>query len=147
MKMRLARTILTRPGPTSIWHSFIATKASLPKPSHSRSAHLKVDEKKLGAEHLDTAKDLIVLANLYRDTAQYTKAEPLYQRALKIREKSLGPNHTTVATTLDELAALYWEKGQSAKAEPLSQRAAGIRARIKEERPPTATKSPATQTN
>ena len=107
----------------------------------------KVDEKKLGAEHLDTAKDLIVLANLYRDTAQYTKAEPLYQRALKIREKSLGPNHTTVATTLDELAALYWEKGQSAKAEPLSQRAAGIRARIKEERPPTATKSPATQTN
>src|SRR5437762_7162465 len=108
---------------------------------------LKVGEKKLGAEHLDTAKDLIVLANLYRDTAQYTKAEPLYQRALKIREKSLGPNHTTVATTLDELAALYSEKGQSAKAEPFSQCAAGIRARIKEERPPTATKSPATQTN
>ena len=54
---------------------------------------LKVDEKKLGADHLDTAKDLIVLANLYRDTAQYAKAEPLYQRALKIREKSLGPNH------------------------------------------------------
>jgi tetratricopeptide (TPR) repeat protein len=108
---------------------------------------VKVDEKKLGAGHLDTAKDVLVLANLYRETGQYAKAEPLYQRVLKIREKTLGPNNSSVATTLDELAAFYWEKGQPAKAEPLSQRAAGIRARNKEEHPPAASKSPATQTN
>ena len=99
---------------------------------------MKIDEKSLGPEHLDTAKNLIDLGNLYQETGQYAKAEPLYKRALKIREKILGPDHRTVAECLDELAALYWAKGESAKAEPLSQRAAGIRTRIKEERPPAA---------
>jgi tetratricopeptide (TPR) repeat protein len=96
---------------------------------------LKIEEKKLGQDHLDTAKTLDNLGHLYFDTGQYAKAEPLYQRALKIREKILGAEHSSVAETLDDLAALYWAKGESAKAEPVSQRAAGIRANLKQNRP------------
>jgi tetratricopeptide (TPR) repeat protein len=96
---------------------------------------LKIEEKKLGPDHLDTAKTLDNLGELYFETGQYAKAEPLFQRALKIREKVLGSEHASVAECLDQLAALYWQKGQPAKAEPLSQRAAGIRASLKQNRP------------
>jgi hypothetical protein len=40
------------------------------------------------------------LAELYRTTGAYAKAEPLYQRALVINEKALGPEHPTTATSL-----------------------------------------------
>jgi uncharacterized protein HemY len=68
---------------------------------------LAIDEKKLGSEHVDTAKCLDDLGDLCRETGQYAKAEPLYQRALKIGEKMLGSDHFSVAETLDDFAALY----------------------------------------
>jgi tetratricopeptide (TPR) repeat protein/CHAT domain-containing protein len=56
----------------------------------------------------------------------YTKAEPLYQRALKINEKARGTDHPEIATVLNNLADLYRSMGNYAKAEPLLQRALKI---------------------
>jgi tetratricopeptide (TPR) repeat protein len=61
-----------------------------------------------------------------RAQGAYTKAEPLYVRALDIREKALGPNHPLVATSLNNLALLYKAQGAYAKAEPLYTRALAI---------------------
>jgi CHAT domain-containing protein len=66
------------------------------------------------------------LAELYRATGAYAKAEPLYQLALAIHEKALGPEHPDTAVLLNNLAALYQATGAYAKAEPLYQRALTI---------------------
>ena len=58
--------------------------------------------------------------------AQYTEAEPLYQRALAIREKMLGAEHLLTASSLNNLAALYESQGKYEQAEPLYQRALAI---------------------
>jgi hypothetical protein len=52
----------------------------------------------------------------YNDQGQYTKAEPLCQRALAIREKVCGSEHRDVANSLNNLAALYKTQGQYADA-------------------------------
>jgi tetratricopeptide (TPR) repeat protein len=66
------------------------------------------------------------LAELYHSAGDYTKAEPLLQRALKIREEALGPDHPNTATSLNNLAGLHSDMGDYAKAEPLYQRALKI---------------------
>jgi CHAT domain-containing protein len=60
----------------------------------------------------------------------YSKAEPLYQRALAIYEKTLGPEHPNTATSLNNLAELYDAMGAYGKAEPLSQRALAISEKV-----------------
>ncbi len=57
---------------------------------------------------------------------KYSKAEPLYQRALQIREKVLGAEHPDVAQSLNNLAELYRAQGLYGQAEPLYQRALQI---------------------
>lgn len=66
------------------------------------------------------------LAGFYYSRAVYTKAEPLYKRALKWKEQNLGAEHPSVATTLNNLAALYDAQGRYEKAEPLFLRAIAI---------------------
>ncbi|HMS85255.1 MAG TPA: tetratricopeptide repeat protein [Nitrospira sp.] len=58
--------------------------------------------------------------------AQYTEAEPLFQRALAINEQALGPTHPDVATSLNNLALLHNAQGAYAQAEPLYQRALAV---------------------
>jgi len=58
--------------------------------------------------------------------AEYSKAEPLYQRSLAIREKSLGKDHPDVATSLNNLALLYKAQGNYAEAKLLYQRSLAI---------------------
>jgi hypothetical protein len=68
---------------------------------------LAISEKRLGAEHPDTATSLDNLAGLYYDKGDYAQAEPLYRRALAIREKTLGAEHPDTATVFNNLALLY----------------------------------------
>jgi len=89
----------------------------------------------LGPEHPDVAQSLNNLAELYRAQGQYTKAAPLYQRALAIWEKALGSEHPRVATVLENYALLLWETNQKAKAAELMTRAQAIRAKHAEENP------------
>lgn len=78
----------------------------------------------------DEHPDLAILANnlaaLYADFAQYTRAEPLYRRALKIWEKALGKDHPNVASALNNLAGLLSAQGNYAQADPLYRRAMEI---------------------
>ena len=68
------------------------------------------------------------LAEVYRTQGDYTKAEPLFKRALVIREAAFGPDHPDVAFSLDNLATLYRATKRIEEAEKLEQRAAQIRA-------------------
>ena len=79
-------------------------------------------ENVLGSEHPDVAQSLTNLAELYRAQGDYTKAEPLHQRAWGY-EKVLSPEHPDVANSLNNLAVLYRVQGDYTKAEPLHQRA------------------------
>ncbi len=45
-------------------------------------------------EHHEMAKDILELANLYFTVGQYSKAEPLYQRAIVIWESTFGPENS-----------------------------------------------------
>ena len=46
---------------------------------------LEMRECTLGPDHLDLAQSLNNLAALYNDRKQFSKAEPLYERALEIK--------------------------------------------------------------
>lgn len=81
-----------------------------------------IDEMAVDPEHLDTAividsnRPLLYedeatainnMAEMYRKTGAYAKAEPLYKRAIAIREKVLGPKHPDTAKSRKGLAELY----------------------------------------
>ncbi len=68
---------------------------------------MKIREKALGSEHLDTLASLNSLAALYSDMGAYEKALPLYELVLKIREKTPGPDHPDTAISLNNLALVY----------------------------------------
>src|SRR2546421_5612036 len=77
------------------------------------------------------AADLLYEAGYYwYQHAEYTQAEPLYQRALRIFEQVEGPEHPSTAATLHELAWLYLEQGKYEQAEPLFQRALRIHEQV-----------------
>ncbi len=63
------------------------------------------------------------LGSLYHDQGKYTKAEPLYKRALKIDEKAFGLDHPFVTSDMNNLAMLYYDQGKYTEAEPLYKRA------------------------
>ena len=94
---------------------------------------LDINQKALGPEHPDVARDLNNLALLYDDQGKYAKAEPLYQRALKIDEKALGPEHPNVATIASGLAVTLRKLGRDAEAKAYEDKAAAIRAKINQE--------------
>ena len=62
------------------------------------------------------------LAEVYRQTGQFAKAEPLYRRSVTILEKALGPTHPEVALALSNLALFFMTTGQYATADTLYQR-------------------------
>jgi CHAT domain-containing protein/Tfp pilus assembly protein PilF len=80
-----------------------------------------------GPEHIDVARALENLANLYSDQGDYAKAEPIFRRALAIKEKEFGPEHPAVAATLTNLANHYLAQDDYLQAEPLHRRAIEIK--------------------
>jgi CHAT domain-containing protein len=56
----------------------------------------------------------------------YSRADPLFERALAIFEATFGQQHRDVAITLNNLATLYKEQGLYSRAEPLYERALAI---------------------
>ena len=80
------------------------------------------------------------MAFLYHNQGLYSKAEPLYLRALAIDENVLTPEHPDTAASLNNLALLYENQGLYSKAEPLYLRALAIREKaLGAEHPDTAT--------
>jgi len=66
------------------------------------------------------------LAAIYRDQANYSAAEPLYQRALAIAERGFGREHPNVGAVVINLAGLYADEKKYEAAEPLYKRALAI---------------------
>jgi len=66
------------------------------------------------------------LAELYRETRDYAKAEPLYELSLRRRTAQLGPTHHDVAVSLYGLGRLYQATRRFAEAESLYERAMEI---------------------
>jgi len=75
----------------------------------------------------DTAKTLVLLAQIYNAVGQREKILPLNLRALQIREKVLGPNHIDTAESLNIIGTAYSNKGEHEKAIGLHLRALAIR--------------------
>ena len=82
--------------------------------------------KRLPADHPDLAKGCNELGTAYYYQGNYTKAEPLFKKAIAIAEKSLPPDHPDLATHLSNLANLYNSQGNYSEAEPLFKRAIAI---------------------
>ena len=76
----------------------------------------QMSEQKQGAEHLDTARDALTLAYLYRAQGKYEQAEPLYLRALAIYEQQLGPMHPNTQIIRGNYVALLRTMGRDAEA-------------------------------
>jgi tetratricopeptide (TPR) repeat protein len=87
------------------------------------------------------AAHLLRQAGYYlQQRAEYTQAEPLYQRALSIHETIEGPDHPSTAYALHDLALLYYDQGKYEQAEPLYKRALAIREKaLGPDHPDTAT--------
>jgi tetratricopeptide (TPR) repeat protein len=79
------------------------------------------------AEPRETARLLDHLACYSFGRADYSSAEPLFQRALAIRENAPGPHHPDTATSLNNLAELYRSLARYREAIPLYRRALEIR--------------------
>jgi hypothetical protein len=55
---------------------------------------------------------------LYKYTARFAEAKPLYLRALAIFEKQLGPDHPDLASLYHNLGGLEHPRGKYSKGEP-----------------------------
>ncbi len=80
----------------------------------------------MGPATSDTATSLNDLAIEYRNNQQYSKAEPLFERALKIKEELVGPRHRDTGRALAGLGRLYALTGRTLEAIPLLERALSI---------------------
>lgn len=74
-------------------------------------------------DHPELTRNRADLAFAYRAQGRYSRAKPLYERALAMQEEVLGPEHPELVTSLDHLAALYVDQGRYDEAEQLYKRA------------------------
>jgi tetratricopeptide (TPR) repeat protein len=79
-----------------------------------------------GNADLRLADTLHQLVALYSTRAQFTKAEPMFERELRVREKALGGEHPEVVATVGKLAQFYIDHGSPAKAERLTRLLVGF---------------------
>jgi pentatricopeptide repeat protein len=103
----------------SLIHRKFPKKGSLPE-------GLEIQQKALGAEHLDVARTLNNLAGVFQRRGRYSTAEDSYHRVLAIQETKLGPEHVEVARTWNNLAKAYFGEGRLEEAESLYLRALAL---------------------
>ncbi|HNH83574.1 MAG TPA: tetratricopeptide repeat protein, partial [Acidobacteriota bacterium] len=82
-------------------------------------------EKVFGSEHILVAGSLDTLGLILKDKGNYTKAEPLFMKALAIYEK-VDPNHPDIIFPLNNLGMLFYYKGEYSQAESLMVRVLAI---------------------
>jgi hypothetical protein len=79
---------------------------------------------KLGADHLDVARDMGDLGMIYMIFLKKEKEADLFlSRSLEISEKNLGSEHIDIVQSLNKLAMLRMIQGRFKEAEPLLRRA------------------------
>ena len=75
--------------------------------------------KALGADHSETSRTAMNLANVYRNLGEYPEAEVLYGRILESRQKLLGPDHLDTLRVMQGLAAIKASQGHHAGVEKI----------------------------
>ena len=75
--------------------------------------------KELGAEHPETSRTVMNLANVYRNLGEYPMAEALYERVLEGRQKLLEPGHLDTLRAMQGLAAIKASQGDAEEAEKI----------------------------
>ncbi|MFH2095071.1 MAG: tetratricopeptide repeat protein [Bacteroidota bacterium] len=74
-----------------------------------------IDSMVLGVDHPGYASNLNNLAELYRNLGEYTKAEPLFLRAIELERKNLGENNASLAVSYHNIAIMYSDAGNNEK--------------------------------
>ena len=80
---------------------------------------LRIRERTLGFEHLDTAAAMYTLALLRNTQENKDEAKSLYARALAIRERTLGKHHPKTVETRESFITLLHAMGQHEEAAKL----------------------------
>ena len=68
---------------------------------------LRIDEKVLGPEHADVARDLNNLGSLYQDVGRFADAELLIRRALELNEKLSGAEHPNLILVIGTRCTIH----------------------------------------
>ena len=86
---------------------------------------IRISEKSLGPEHLETARSMQMLASYYERKLRTVDAERLYRQALGIAEK--GNDSVLLAGTLLDLGMFLSSRADYSHAQPLIERALALR--------------------
>ena len=84
---------------------------------------LELGRRAFGSDDQNTAKMMVLVADLYDELDRNDEAEAHYKRALEIFEKVIGSENTHIAKALNNLGSLYQKLGRNVEAEPLFKRA------------------------
>ncbi len=87
---------------------------------------LEIDERILGGESSEVARDCIAFGQLMQATDRFSEAEPLMRRALAIDEKRSGSHHPNVARDIFHLGRLLHENDRFDEGARLFRRALEI---------------------
>jgi eukaryotic-like serine/threonine-protein kinase len=72
-----------------------------------------------GQQNIDVAKSAVAIAENYRLSGQYSKAEPFFRHALQVAQKAPGDNATVIADILHKFGFCLFMDSQDAEAESL----------------------------
>ena len=87
---------------------------------------LRVSERQLGNDSLQTAQSLRLLGQIYAQLHRFPQALHAHQRALALFERWLGPTHQQIADTLILIAEFYADHGNPTAARPLYEQAKAV---------------------
>ncbi len=87
---------------------------------------LKLQERVLGAEHLDVAQTLVSVGRIYSITGDQAEAQRYFERGLTLHEKILGAEHPATGGVLNSIASAYARAGAFAEAEAHFTRALAV---------------------
>jgi alpha-tubulin suppressor-like RCC1 family protein len=81
---------------------------------------------RMGRDDGSLLTSLNILADVFRSSAKYDKAEPLYLRSIQLNEKLRGPDNDSLAPTLNGYAEMLRKAGRAEDAAKIEARAQSI---------------------
>ena len=101
---------------------------------------MKVREKQLGQEHVETLSSIAMLALAYKLGGLWKEAEELEVQVMETSKRVLGQEHPDTLTSMANLALTYWNQGRWKEAEELGVQVMETRKRVLgQEHPDTLT--------
>ena len=92
---------------------FLHRTGDFPSARQAFEAALAVDEKRLGPDHPNVARDANDLGLVLRDQYQLDPALAAHARALAIAEAAFGPHHPLIARYVNNLGTVLMDQGDA----------------------------------